>query len=52
VAAQQQRMTELPVRYVRALGVPVVFVHQVSRQRRRKARASAERTNDPAGMTV
>ena len=29
VAAQQQRMTELPVLYARALGVPVVFVNQV-----------------------
>ena len=29
VAAQQQRMNELPVRYARALGVPVVFVNQV-----------------------
>jgi N-carbamoylputrescine amidase len=27
--AAQQRMTELPVRYARALGVPVVFVNQV-----------------------
>jgi hypothetical protein len=26
--------------------------YTVSRQRRRKARAAAERTNDPAGMTV
>ncbi len=29
VAAQQERMTELPVLYARALGVPVVFVNQV-----------------------
>jgi predicted amidohydrolase len=29
VAAQQERMTELPVPYARALGVPVVFVNQV-----------------------
>ena len=29
VAVQQQRMTELPVRYARALGVLVVFVKQV-----------------------
>jgi len=29
VAAQQQRMTDLPVLYARALGVPVVFVNQV-----------------------
>ena len=29
VAARQQRMTELPVLYARALGVPVVFVNQV-----------------------
>jgi N-carbamoylputrescine amidase len=29
VAAQQQRMTELPVLYAHALGVPVVFVNQV-----------------------
>jgi N-carbamoylputrescine amidase len=29
VAAQQQRMIELPVLYARALGVPVVFVKQV-----------------------
>jgi predicted amidohydrolase len=29
VAAQQQRMTELPVLYARALGVPVVFVNEV-----------------------
>ena len=29
VAAQHERMTELPVLYARALGVPVVFVNQV-----------------------
>ncbi len=29
VAAQQRRMTELPVLYAHALGVPVVFVNQV-----------------------
>jgi N-carbamoylputrescine amidase len=29
VAGQQARMTELPVRYARALGVPVVFANQV-----------------------
>ena len=29
VAAQQQRMTDLPDLYARALGVPVVFVNQV-----------------------
>jgi len=29
VAAHQARMAELPVRYARALGVPVVFVNQV-----------------------
>jgi N-carbamoylputrescine amidase len=29
VAAQQARMTELPVLYARALGVPVVFANQV-----------------------
>ena len=29
VAAQQRRMTELPVLYARALGVPVIFVNQV-----------------------
>ena len=29
VAAQQERMTQLPVLYARALGVPVVFVNQV-----------------------
>lgn len=29
VAAQQRRMTELPVLHARALGVPVVFVNQV-----------------------
>jgi N-carbamoylputrescine amidase len=29
VAAQQRRMTELPVLYARALGVPVVFANQV-----------------------
>ena len=29
VAAQQERMTELPILYARALGVPVVFVNQV-----------------------
>jgi len=28
-SARQQRMTELPVLYARALGVPVVFVNQV-----------------------
>jgi hypothetical protein len=26
--------------------------YAISRQRRRKARAATERTNDPAGMTV
>jgi hypothetical protein len=29
VAAQQRRMTGLPVLYARALGVPVVFVNQI-----------------------
>jgi len=29
MAAQQRRMTELPVLYARALGLPVIFVNQV-----------------------